>query len=143
VLAYCRHHRIVKLTLSGTGTTTTTFSPSSPDTKKGEVDTSVLFHNRTINRRLTIADIRLVIDFLRKDGRAEYISRSSGEEGGDVVWVYWRTPEEWAGLVEGWVDATGQKGSVLTVYELVEGDGTRGAGTFFQGYYCLAIFVVE
>jgi ESCRT-II complex subunit VPS25 len=32
--------------------------------------------------------------------------------------------------VEGWVESTGQKGSVLTLYELIEGDGTRGTGEF-------------
>ncbi|OAQ97683.1 hypothetical protein LLEC1_07335 [Akanthomyces lecanii] len=34
-------------------------------------------------------------------------------------------PEEWASLVEAYVEDTAQKGSVLTVYELSEGDGTR------------------
>ncbi|KAL2133790.1 hypothetical protein VTI74DRAFT_1687 [Chaetomium olivicolor] len=152
VLAYCRHHRIVKLHLSGSGTTTaaTTTSTSNPTTASSsltthstttvtttttpssELDTSELFFNRRINRRLSLADIREVIDFLRKDGRAEYVSPSSAEGGGgDVVWIYWRTPEEWASLVEAWVDETGQKGSVLTLYELVEGDGTRG--TEFHG----------
>lgn len=136
VLSYCRHHRIFKLSLSGTGTTTSSPSITSP-TPTTEVDTTALFHNARLNRRLALSDIRAVINFLRKDGRAEYItsggSSSSGAEdgaGGDLVWIYWRTPEEWAALVEGWVDGTGQKGSVLTVYELVEGDGTRGTGEF-------------
>jgi len=94
-----------------------------------EVDTSELFHNRKLNRRLALADIRSVIDFLRKDGRAEYVSTGKKEPSeGDLAWIYWRTPEEWAGLVEAWVDATGQRGSVLTVYELIEGDGTLGTG---------------
>lgn len=43
-----------------------------------------------------------------------------------MAWIYWRSPEEWAQLIEGWVDETAQKGSVLTLYELVEGDGTLG-----------------
>ncbi|KAK4128438.1 ESCRT-II complex, vps25 subunit [Parathielavia appendiculata] len=140
VLSYCRYHRIFKLSLSGNGTTTTS-----------ERDTTELFFNRKINRRLSLPDIREVIDFLRKDNRAEYVTSSSsfsstntsatgmdgtpaaagGGGGGDIVWIYWRTPEEWAALVESWVDATGQRGSVLTVYELVEGDGTRG--TEFHG----------
>ena len=62
---------------------------------------------------------------MRKDGTAEYVG---GGKEGDVVWLYWRKPEEWAGLVEAYVEETGQKGSVLTVYELVEGDGTIGNG---------------
>jgi ESCRT-II complex subunit VPS25 len=109
VLSYCRHHRIFKLPLS-----------SSPTVGED------LFHNQKLNRRLSLADAREVIDFLRKDGRAEYVS--GGDKEGDVVWIYWRTPEEWASLVEAWVEETGQKGSVLTLYELTEGEGTRGTG---------------
>lgn len=79
---------------------------------------------------------------MRHEGRAEYASVSAsstttnttaaaaaaamGSE--DVVFIYWRTPEEWAALVEAYVDETAQKGSVLTVYELAEGEGTRGTG---------------
>lgn len=64
---------------------------------------------------------------MRKDGRAEYVGDSGG---GDVVWIYWRTPEEWGALIEAWVDSTGQKGTVLTLYELVEGEGTVSTGEF-------------
>ncbi|KAL2197829.1 ESCRT-II complex subunit-domain-containing protein [Corynascus similis CBS 632.67] len=135
VLAYCRHYRIFKLSLSGNPTTTTADAPVGGGGGEGgtEPDTTELFHNRRINRRLSLADIREVIDFLRRDGRAEYVSGAGpsggGAEGGggDLVWIYWRTPEEWASLIESWVDATGQRGSVLTVYELVEGENTRGS----------------
>ncbi|KPM38409.1 hypothetical protein AK830_g8168 [Neonectria ditissima] len=106
ILAYARHHRIFRLALS-----------SAAD--------SDLFFNRRIDRRLHPDDIRDVVDFMRKDGRAEYVA---GGSSGDVVFLYWRKPDEWAGLVESYVDESGQKGSVLTVYELVEGDGTIGTG---------------
>lgn len=115
VLSYCQHHRIFKLSLSPTSTSSTTAA----------VDTDELFHNRRLNRRLALSDVREVIDFMRKDGRAEY---EGGAQQGDVVWVYWRTPEEWAGRIEAWVDGTAQKGTVLTLYELTEGEGTRGTG---------------
>lgn len=152
VLAYCRHHRIVKLPLSdslsaapanaASSTTPATAPPAAAvgSTENGgrnsggggdvpRVGADELFHNRRINRRLALSDVREVINFLRRDGRAEYVDGADESGGGgDVVWVYWRTPEEWAALVEGWVDATGQRGSVLTLYELVEGDGTRGTG---------------
>ncbi|KAK7421295.1 hypothetical protein QQZ08_010011 [Neonectria magnoliae] len=104
ILAYARHHRIFRLALS-----------SAAD--------SDLFFNRRIDRRLQLDDIRDVVDFMRKDGRAEYVG---GGSSGDVVFLFWRKPGEWAGLVESYVEETGQKGSVLTVYELVEGDGTKG-----------------
>jgi ESCRT-II complex subunit VPS25 len=116
VLSYCRHHQLYRLSLTPSST-----SPSSSP----EPGADELFHNRKLDRRLNTADVREVIDFMRKDGRAEYVG---GKETGDVVWVYWRTPEEWAGLVEEWVDATGQKGTVLTLYELTEGGATLNAG---------------
>ncbi|KAK4232431.1 ESCRT-II complex subunit-domain-containing protein [Podospora fimiseda] len=105
VLSYCRHHRIFKLSLSDS------------------LSQSDLFHNQQINRRLSPQHQRSIIDFLRKEGRAEY----QKENGGDLVYIYWRTPEEWAGIIESWIEETAQKGQVLTVYELLEGENTRGS----------------
>ncbi|ROW06664.1 hypothetical protein VPNG_06712 [Cytospora leucostoma] len=142
VLSYCQHHRIFKLSLSPTSstststtttttTTATTATLTSTPTAAGP-DTEEIFHNRKLNRRLALADVREVVDFMRRDGRAEYVGKEEeGKGGGDVVWVYWRTPEEWAGVIEGWVDETAQKGTVLTLYELTEGEATRG--TEFHG----------
>lgn len=106
VLAYARHHRIFRLSLS-----------SAAD--------SDLFHNRKLDRRLNPPDIRELLDFMHKDGRAEYLSGGSGPGPGDVVFIHWRKPEEWARLIESYVEDTGQKGGVLTLYELAEGEGTR------------------
>ncbi|KAH7040348.1 ESCRT-II complex subunit-domain-containing protein [Microdochium trichocladiopsis] len=122
VLDYCRHHRIFRLSLSnaigGSG--------------------SELFHNKRLDRRLSLADARDVLEHMRKEGRAEPASSSSssssstnasatgGGDAGDVWWIYWRTPEEWAAMIESYVDETAQRGTVLTLYELVEGEGTRG-----------------
>jgi len=57
--------------------------------------------------------------------RIEWIGKE-GKDGGGRCWVFWRRPEEWADVIWGWVEETGQKGVVLTLYELVEGDATRG-----------------
>ncbi|EXM09334.1 hypothetical protein FOIG_02195 [Fusarium odoratissimum NRRL 54006] len=110
ILAYARHNRIFRLSLS-------------------EAADSDLFVNRKLDRRLQFDDIRDVISYMHTDGRVEYVG---GKTTGDVVFLYWRKPEEWAELVENYVEETGQKGSVLTVYELVEGDGTKGNGNFSQ-----------
>ncbi|KAJ6788366.1 hypothetical protein PWT90_02902 [Aphanocladium album] len=112
VLAYARHHRLFRLRLS-------------------EAADSDLFFHRRLERRLQAADVRELVDAMVKDGRAEYVTAGSGgartaaDGGQDVVVVYWKKPEEWAALVESYVEETAQKGSVLTVYELSEGDGTR------------------
>ena len=121
ILAYTRHHRIFRLSPSSS-----TSDPASP--------TAPLFHNAALNRRLAVRDVREIMDFMRKDGRAELVDGGArgkdGKDAEDVYWVLWRTAEEWAALVEAWVEGTGQKGAVLTVYELREGDATEGTGQF-------------
>lgn len=110
ILSYAKHHRIFRLSVS-----------SAAD--------SELFHNKRLDRRLSVADIKEVIDFMKKEGTAEYPSgNTNSAAGGDVVFLYWKRPEEWAEVVEKYVAETGQKGSVLTVYELTEGEGTRNTG---------------
>ncbi|KAG5984006.1 hypothetical protein E4U55_006371 [Claviceps digitariae] len=99
VLSYARHHRLFKLSLS-----------TAPQTE--------LFHNARINRGLSNHDVHSLMEFMHRDGLVEYITR-------DVVFVYWKRPEDWAALIEQYVEDTGQKGSVLTVYEISEGEGTR------------------
>ncbi|KAK0385148.1 hypothetical protein NLU13_7626 [Sarocladium strictum] len=103
VLAYCRHHRIFRLNL---------LDLESP-----------LFCNTIIDRRLSQRDVRDVALFMHKEGRVEFVS---GGVNGDIVFVYWKKLEEWAAAVEQWVDDTGQKGAVVTIYELTQGDATAG-----------------
>lgn len=50
-----------------------------------------------------MADAREVVEFMRREGRAEWIGRpGTGEEGG-TAWIWWRTPEEWAVAIAEWV----------------------------------------
>ncbi|PMD55661.1 ESCRT-II complex, vps25 subunit [Hyaloscypha bicolor E] len=109
VQAYCRHHRLFKLSLTDS------------------LD-SDLFHNKKIGKRLGREDAREVVEFMRKEGRAEWVVDDKGKtrgagEGGEF-WVWWRNVEEWAGLIAEWVDETAQKNTVLTLYELTESEAT-------------------
>ena len=61
--------------------------------------------------------------------RAEWVGKD-GEKEKSSVWVWWRRPEEWAEVISGWVESTGQKGTVLTLYELGRGAGSVGQGMF-------------
>jgi ESCRT-II complex subunit VPS25 len=73
---------------------------------------------------LSLKDLRYILDWMAsKEGgeRGEWMDTGKGE-----YWVFWKRPEEWARLVEEWVDNTGQRGSVLTIYELLEGEGSIG-----------------
>jgi ESCRT-II complex subunit VPS25 len=84
IQAYCRAHRIWKLSLVDA------------------LDTD-LFYNKRLGKRLAMGDAREVVEFMRKEGRAEWIGRpGAGEEGG-TAWIWWRTPEEWAVAIAEWV----------------------------------------
>ncbi|KAL4896692.1 putative ESCRT-II complex component [Aspergillus ambiguus] len=104
IQAWCRHHRLYRLSLV-------------------DAIDSPLFHNATLRKRLALGDARNVIDWMAKgeDGggkRAEWIDGANKT----VAWIWWRTPEEWASLVVDWVENTGQKNVVFTVYELTQGE---------------------
>ncbi|KAE9982905.1 hypothetical protein EG328_010452 [Venturia inaequalis] len=117
ILSYCRHNRIFQL------------SPV-------ETFNTELFHNETINRKLSIPDILTVLTYMStKEGnsRVEWVGKPPGkggavgsDGGGGRCWIFWRRPEEWADLILRWVEEMGQRGVVLTMWELGEGDGTRG-----------------
>ncbi|KAK3069233.1 hypothetical protein LTR53_012590 [Teratosphaeriaceae sp. CCFEE 6253] len=109
VTSYSAHHRLFKLSLS---------SPPAD-----------LFSNASIHRSLKAADIRLVLDHMAKPengSRVEWILASTRGEQASSCYVLWKSVGEWADAVYGWVDETGQKGAVLTVYELREGEGVGG-----------------
>ncbi|GAB7338998.1 hypothetical protein MBLNU457_5666t1 [Dothideomycetes sp. NU457] len=112
IQSYCAHNHLFKLSLSS--------AVNSP-----------LFHNSGINRRLDVLSIRRVLDYMMSaegDRRAEWVptgKKSNPNENKSSAWIYWRRPEEWADAIHGWVDSTGQKGSVLTVYELRESDAVQ------------------
>ncbi|KAF2428883.1 ESCRT-II complex, vps25 subunit [Tothia fuscella] len=112
ILSYTRHHRLSTLSVV-------------------ESYNTPLFHNPSLNRRLPTSDIREILTYMSsKDGgeRVEWIGKHGKDGGaGGKCWVYWRRPEEWADVLESWVERTGQKGVVLTLYEIGEGDATVGA----------------
>lgn len=72
------------------------------------------------------------------DLRAEWVppttSRSASGSGSKkladsektTARIWWKRPEEWGEEIAAWVDETGQKGVVLTVYELRESDAVAG-----------------
>ncbi|KAL8820095.1 MAG: hypothetical protein Q9223_001618 [Gallowayella weberi] len=94
---------------------------------------SPLFHNTTIHKRLSLPSLVQIIEYMsipEKDGgggqRAEWI-HTGGKTGEKTeAWIWWRRPEEWAELIAAWVEDTGQKGIVLTFYELVNGEAVKG-----------------
>ncbi|OAL50643.1 ESCRT-II complex, vps25 subunit [Pyrenochaeta sp. DS3sAY3a] len=118
IQSYCRHNRIFSLSII-------------------DALNTPLFNNAKLSRSLSLRDAKAVFSWMATPeggNRAEFVPTSSsakkavraGDEGeGGKVWIYWRRPEEWAAALEEWVERTGQKGTVLTLYEIAEGDASR------------------
>jgi ESCRT-II complex subunit VPS25 len=109
ITSFCAQQRIFRLSLS------------SPPAE--------LFGNASIKRSLKPADVRTVLEYMSKPEngpRVEWIPSTTRGEQSSTCYVYWKTPAEWADAIYGWVEDTGQKGAVLTVYELREGDAVQG-----------------
>ena len=61
--------------------------------------------------------------------KIEWLPPASGKKGeqSSTCWVWWRSAGEWADSVYEWVvEVTGQRGAVLTVWELRAGEGVKG-----------------
>ncbi|EAT77555.1 hypothetical protein HBI56_197110 [Parastagonospora nodorum] len=114
IQSYCRHHRIFTLSLI-------------------DALETPLFNNTALRRRLSLRDAKTILTWMSTPeggNRVEFINASKSkkaavEEEGGRCWIFWRRPEEWSAVLEEWVDRTGQKGTVLTLYEIVEGDASR------------------
>lgn len=77
----------------------------------------------TIIGRLNQKAALELLDAMAEEGAVEWDGTSKS-----TAIVYWRNPEEWANAIYEWIDSTGQKGSVLTLYEISEGDLTVSQG---------------
>lgn len=116
LVSYCAHNRLFLL------------SP-----------TDAIFSNQTLRKRFAPADVRVLFQSMVEQGRADWVDSSlSGKKKKTVdaskdspesaVHIWWKLPEEWSALLLGWVEDTGQKGAVLTFYELREGCGGKSWG---------------
>jgi ESCRT-II complex subunit VPS25 len=115
VLAHCAHHRLFALTPRA--------AAAAPP-----------FASRSLARALAPRDVAAVLDWMasaeggfRAEWRDDDAAARRAREAARC-WVYWRRPEEWAAAVEAWVEATGRRGSVLTLYEIAEGDAAASQG---------------
>ncbi len=76
--------------------------------------------------------LRAIVEVMVSKGQAEWLDE--GAVGGSSVGsrermrclLHWRRPSEWAGAIMGYVVDRGMTNSVVTVYELFEGEDTQG-----------------
>jgi len=108
---YCAYHKLWRLSIV-------------------EALSSPLFKNPQLRAKgLTRAEVKEILNWMADEVggmRAEWTDKSEA-----AAWIYWRRPEEWADVIAGWVDETGQKGAVLTLYELSQGEATAKQGKLF------------
>lgn len=102
ILDYCQSHQITQFDVQ-------------------EIAQSPLFHNKTIQRRLSQEDLLLVLEDLRSHGHLEWDSLKTRRK----AHIYWRRPEEWGSLIYNWAQAHGMKNTVCTLFELTQGDESK------------------
>ena len=112
ILSYCQFHRLFRVSLS----------PSFCN--------SPLFHNAGLRKRLKYEDIVIILDCMStKEGgsRCEWLKKDGNwETTVKEAWIWWQYPGDWADAILAWVEGSGQKGVVFTVWELREGESTLG-----------------
>lgn len=80
-------------------------------------DESELFENPKINRKLTQEAKVAIMIFVCASKNAAEVGKNSG-----IYEIYWNTIEEWSNMVYSWAHNSGMTNSVLTLYELLNGD---------------------
>ncbi|KAL9648971.1 hypothetical protein ABK040_008351 [Willaertia magna] len=108
ILKYCEHYKIYVLNVD----------------KYENVD---LFFNQKIKRKLQRDGIIYVLDDLVTKERAEWLDKKKK----DLIFIYWRTPQEWADLIIKFVEENGLNNTVCTFFELLEGE-TGESSCFHQ-----------
>uniref|UniRef100_A0A7S3GJ86 ESCRT-II complex subunit VPS25 n=1 Tax=Palpitomonas bilix TaxID=652834 RepID=A0A7S3GJ86_9EUKA len=84
-----------------------------------EAAASPVFKNDKINRRLSVEEITQVIDALVEEGRARWMDETKTKFA-----VLWKSISDWADSIWQWVTSSGHTDSVMTFFELLEGDDT-------------------
>lgn len=100
ILRYCQYKRIFRFYVSK------------------ELLEMELFSNNKIHRQVKMDMLKEILDFMANKHDGEWLD--SGKK--EVFLIYWKTLDEWADIMINWVEETGQRNSVLTYYELVEGN---------------------
>jgi len=78
-----------------------------------------LFNNSRINRRLDDSGLRSVFDYLEQQKHVEW-----KDKGKRRCNIYWRRPDEWGQLLHEWASANGLLNTVVTLYDLTQGEDT-------------------
>ncbi|WVN87288.1 uncharacterized protein L203_102466 [Cryptococcus depauperatus CBS 7841] len=101
LLAWARHERVFEVNADSTGK-----------------DVLQVFENREINRKFLPESIKTLLTEMTKNGEA---SPEPPKQDSRYL-IYWRRPEEWGDIIHRWVMENGLNSSIMTFYEIVDGD---------------------
>lgn len=82
-----------------------------------EAQASPLFSNKSIERKLNLETITLILDELQKQGNVEWLDKQKQR-----CYVFWRTPEEWSKMIYKWAEDNALINTVCTLFEITSGD---------------------
>ncbi|CAD6572847.1 MAG: hypothetical protein TREMPRED_000645 [Tremellales sp. Tagirdzhanova-0007] len=82
------------------------------------LDAGQVFRNKIIDRRLLPNAMREVMSSMTKNG---YAAPDPPKQTAMYL-LYWRKPDEWATLIHDWITANGFNASIMTFYEITDGD---------------------
>ncbi|CAK7894045.1 vacuolar protein-sorting-associated protein 25 [[Candida] anglica] len=109
LLDYCEHYKISSISNSGK------ILYSQYDSIE---NIPPIFDNKDINRVVNDEFKSTIFRHLiQKLKRAEYKNPKSPDSG---IILYWKSISEWCSVLYGYVERSGQLGSILTVYELTQ-----------------------
>ena len=82
-----------------------------------------LFHNRSIDRRLSEECVQALVNYLISEKEAEWEDSSHAR-----LRLIFVSPEVIAGEIYSWISARGLLNTVYTIYELHSGEDSQGSG---------------
>ncbi|KAI0091587.1 ESCRT-II complex subunit-domain-containing protein [Irpex rosettiformis] len=102
ILSYARHRQLFLLRVE--------------DAETSGSNWDEILKNERINRKLLPTHLSFILADMVSKNLAIYEPVRQTRS----VLLYWRTPEEWAEVLHGWADSTGQLNTILTFYDIVE-----------------------
>eukprot|EP00961_Rhodomonas_salina_P033094 445660-Rhodomonas_salina.1 len=105
ILAFCQHNRIFVLNV------------------REMMENSPLFFNESISRRLQLEDAVEILQYMSGAGLSEWAGADKNR-----CLIFWRKPVEWADALYAWVDERSALDTVMTLYEIREGEDTENTG---------------
>lgn len=128
ILGYCKANKIWILSDCGSKIVSESLSDDEDEDDELIEDETMnpkdlsIFRNDKINRHANTELINDIFTYLISLHNAEWVNPKNKKQG---ILILWYTIEEWAHILYEWIDASGQNGAILTIYELQRGDMSK------------------